>query len=561
MEIDKVRIRNFKRISSIDIELSDINYIVGGNNSGKSSILQAIHMAVGLGQLAAEYQQQVIAESELRYCPTGDFPSLGNKAPYENRKDGSRGKVWFHGKSDDNEDASYRIEMYKARNFNNVGVDRGGVYQGFGQHIVDTTRLFSVFVPGLAGIPHFEEMQNYAAVFRKAAGGEANLVFRNILRLLEDKKMIDLLEELLKPIVGPVKFRIAFNEKTDLHVQVYISLKSGHHESSYVPVDMAGTGVLQITQIIAYVLLFRPKLLLIDEPDSHLHPSRQSVLSTVFDRISNEFECKIIVSTHSRHLISAAPENASILWIKKGKLQKDADVTLTTMLMDLGALDEIDAAGTDILFCTEDAKKKSLRQALDKIETEKDIKVISYNGVTNASSAEILAEAGALFATSPAVIVHRDRDFLTDEEITRWGEPFENKGIKVFCPNLQDVESYFVTLAHLTDIFGEEKEKEISEELADILKELRPQMRKKFREKRRDAIKRFWAEGGGPAANELWPNDDEIPDGFEFGKMVLPEANKRIREVAGSNHYPTRRAPQSLTDEIKEFLEGQDLLE
>lgn len=41
---------------------------------------------------------------------------------------------------------------------------------------------------------------------------------------------------------------------------------------------MAGTGFLQVAQIFAYLLHFKPKLLLIDEPDSHLHPGTQERL-------------------------------------------------------------------------------------------------------------------------------------------------------------------------------------------------------------------------------------------------------------------------------------------
>ena len=53
MRIDRVRIKKFKKIESIDLPLKRINYLVGGNNAGKSSILQAIHMAVSCAQLSS----------------------------------------------------------------------------------------------------------------------------------------------------------------------------------------------------------------------------------------------------------------------------------------------------------------------------------------------------------------------------------------------------------------------------------------------------------------------------------------------------------------------------
>jgi predicted ATP-dependent endonuclease of OLD family len=141
VKVERINITNFKRVSAIAVELAEITYLVGGNNSGKSSVLQAIHMAVSCAQRAAELQQQVIAESNLRYCPTGDFQQLGNSGPYENRRDGSRGTMEFFGKTADEAEASYKIEIYKARNYHNVGVDRSGVYPGFGQYICDPSNL------------------------------------------------------------------------------------------------------------------------------------------------------------------------------------------------------------------------------------------------------------------------------------------------------------------------------------------------------------------------------------------------------------------------------------
>lgn len=97
MKIDRITISNFKRIDEIDIALGKVNYLVGGNNSGKSSVLQAIHMAVSCAKLSVERKEQVIPESELRYSPTSEFVLLGHSDPYENKATGSRGRSNFLG--------------------------------------------------------------------------------------------------------------------------------------------------------------------------------------------------------------------------------------------------------------------------------------------------------------------------------------------------------------------------------------------------------------------------------------------------------------------------------
>jgi hypothetical protein len=227
-------------------------------------------------------------------------------------------------------------------------------------------------------------MQSYPSVFLRAAGGEANLVFRNILRLVSAKDGgLAELEDLLSTVLGPCKFSVRFDERRDLHVDVRVSFAPPFDEANFLPIDLAGTGVLQVTQIVAYVVLFRPKLLLIDEPDSHLHPSKQTLLSSAFQSIVEKFGCKVVVSTHSRHLVSSAPKGTSLVWLKDGQIETQEDGNeLIPILMDLGALDQIDSRGAEVLICTEDRRKNCLEDCIDLLNLADRVRVISYNGVT-----------------------------------------------------------------------------------------------------------------------------------------------------------------------------------
>lgn len=549
MRVDRIKITNFKKLKSINVSLGTITYLVGGNNSGKSSFLQAIHMAVSCAQRAAELGQQVIAESSLRYCPTGDFQQLGHGRPYENRGDGSRGMVEFIGKTNDDADASYTVELYKARNFQNIGIDRKGVYPSFGQYICDYNKLFSVYVPGLSGVAHHEEMQSYASVFRRAAGGEANLVFRNIIRLIYERGKLSELENFLCDILGQVKFQIKFDSEKDFYVEIKLSTDG----ESFVSVDLCGTGVIQVTQIIAYVILFQPEILLIDEPDSHLHPSLQSRLVKVFEKIIEVYNCKIIVSTHSRHLVSAAGLGAKIIWLKDGCVEAEDAHDLTKLLMDLGALDQIDSSGGDVIVCTEDRGKRAMDECVKRISTDKNIKIISYNGITNAASAVLIQEMGRLFPVPPRLIVHRDRDFLTDDELEKWGEPFVNRGIKIFCPKRPDVESYQITPEHLSVCYGV-GELEARQEVERIIDELADTLRAKFKEKRRDANKKFREDGGGPTTSELWP--DDVPPSIDttLGKLVISKINDQFPKKFGSRKDLSSVPSAALTLELDECI-------
>lgn len=545
-KLEAVRVKNFKKIVDTRLELGPITYLVGGNNSGKSSVLQAVHTAVSCAQASVIAGQQVVAEASLRYSPVAEFSLLGNGAPYDNNKaTGHRGSVIFEGIAADGETpGEYRIEMYKGKNHYNVGVERTGLSAGFGQVISDPTKLFSVYVPGLAGVPHREEMSGYAAVFRKAASGDANLVFRNIIRLLDDDGNLPALEELLEDILEtPISFKVTYDSRRDLYVDVRLAAGEKPDARDYLPVDLWGTGLLQITQIFAYVLLFRPAILLVDEPDSHLHPSRQKSLARALEEVSTRFGCKIVVSTHSRHLITGASDAVKVVWMRDGAIVSAEQRELATLLMEIGALDQFDRNTPKIVICTEDKKPEAMKRALDALGVDpEEVTVASFNGVNNAQSAEAFKSMAELMDPPPRLIIHRDRDFLTNDEIAKWSSVPIARGLEVFVTARCDIESYHTTPAHIAAATGltEADAKAVRDE---VIAKQSETLRAKLFTKRRKANQDY-LDGGAPLTETMWPEGADAPEEFLYGKDLLTQLNVKLRKMGKLKQH------QSLLDTV-----------
>lgn len=544
--LDAVRIKNFKKIGDTRLELGPITYLVGGNNSGKSSVLQAIHTAVSCAQASVEAKQKVVAEASLRYSPVAEFSLLGNGAPYDNKQNGHRGTVEFEGVATDGATGDFRIEMYKARNHNNVGVEREGLSPGFGQVISDPTKLFSVYVPGLAGVPHREEMSGYAAVFRKAASGDANLVFRNIIRLLADKGELPALEELLADVLEiPISFRVTYDPNRDLYVDVRLAAGDKPDQRDFLPVDLWGTGLLQITQIFAYVLLFRPAILLVDEPDSHLHPSRQKSLAQALEQVSDRFGCKVVVSTHSRHLITGASDATKVVWMRDGAILSADERELTALLMEIGALDQFDSTAPKVVLCTEDEQPQALKLALASLgRPEGEVAVASFNGINNSQTAEAFKSMAELMDPPPRVIIHRDRDFLTVDEIAVWSKTFEDRGLEVFVTERCDTEAYHATAEHVAAAAGLTlTEAKILRD--EVIAEQSVKLRDKFFSKRRLANKAY-LDGGAPRTEDMWPEGADAPEEYIYGKDLMIQLNVKLRKRG------TFKQKQSLLDTVSD---------
>jgi len=557
--LTKVRISNFKRIKEAELEIGPVTYIVGGNNSGKSSAIQAIHTAVTAAQVGRDRQQQVIPTSSLRYSPAAEFESIGHGRLLENKADGLRAVVEFMSQNDNpTEDSGYRVTIYRGRNFDSIGVDRDPKQGRLADRIQDPRKLFSIYTPGLSGIPLREEYMSYASVFQRAAGGEANLVFRNILRLIDECNKLQELEVAVSDLIGErITFTIKADEKQDFHIKVKATI--GTHDNNAVPVELWGTGLLQVTQLYSYVILFEPSVFLVDEPDAHLHPSRQKLLAAAFEDISERYKCQIIATTHSEHLISARPENTKLIWMRDGKSETYEREELIPLLMHLGCLDSVSPNGDQILLLTEDQNHDCLTTAINELKQEGyRVTVIPVNGVGNLRVASTFVALRDQMPSKTRIFIHRDKDFLIKNEIRGWLNitfPEQTERPEVFVTRYCDIESYYCSRDYILRLYQDEPN--ITAHYDKILREFEDDARKAFVDKRKANNKaNFLPEGGSPTNQSLWPDSEPVSLSVVVGKKFL----KRLKEQLAKQKINISRigavAPEELLKDLRAVFDS-----
>lgn len=396
--VKQITIERFKSIESATLDLGKINVLVGANNSGKSSVLQALQFATSVAQTAKLYSQTTkfdknsvwatsVYPDQLIYSPVKDPYVLAKGGIL--KEDINLGiSVAFVEDSNEKVTATFR----KGRNKNIAARFEG---ETVGQHLASLENPFSMYVPGLAGIPFEEEIRTVGIVRRIAAKGDSNTVFRNVINLLsQDAEKWELFLSDLKVIFPAIDFTISANPNVDGSIDVRFQLNPS---DPMLPIDLAGTGVLQAIQIAAYVNYFKPALLLLDEPDSHLHPNNQRALATLLVSLSDRTETTILISTHSRHLMSALHEDARFFLVKNGTISS-SPYDHYVGLLELGALDEYDHIKNGDLkyvILTEDSSEMSRKYLRGILESSgfgrNEFQVYSYNSVSKIESAKMFA--------------------------------------------------------------------------------------------------------------------------------------------------------------------------
>ncbi|MDO4888477.1 MAG: AAA family ATPase [Actinomycetaceae bacterium] len=300
----------------------------------------------------------------------------------------------------------------------------------------------------------------------------------------------------------------------------------------------------------AYALLFRPTLFLIDEPDSHLHPSLQQTLVKTFNVITKELECRIIITTHSRHMIAAAPEKSTrVVWLKHGKVASPDAQEFSPILLDLGALDTFDPEAK-MVFYTEDATGSPLREALKEIDS---VNPLSYDGVKNAPQVSLMSALLRALDRDASIVIHRDRDCLTDEEIDKWSRPYTEAGIHVFVPKRADSESYYCTPQYLANALGISESRARSD-LQECIQQNQDELKEKFYSKRAEANRQFWKNGGSPLSEDLW--NAWYSDGSMrhiYGKGLFKYLKGHYRNNSKRDRLGKQSSPE-LVGELRAFL-------
>lgn len=545
-ELKKVKINCFKKLDTFETEISNINILVGTNGSGKSSVLQGIHLAcctIRQDPEVPSYKSRVISVAELDYLPTDAYPELGNNSPWGNKGTSTSSKIDLTFKNDDDEEATSSCELRSARN--HAGISISGSLPSPLQQIL-RKKIFSAYIPGISGIPNKEAKASKRVVQRACSFGDSNAYMRNILLLIKENKKINELQEWINKTIFPNRMEIMvdFDENKDLSLHCDVSINNRK-----IPLELIGTGYLQLMQIFSYILFLQPGLVLIDEPDNHLHPSVQEKLPAVLNECAIQNHFKVIVATHSPYVLRGAPIDAKVLWMNNGALASQERATLEFSL-GWGIM------GKKIIIFSEDQNISFLQKIVSQWpELDQHIKIHPGNGYQNLIQPNQAKQIIETLQNSISVLIHRDGDALTEEERTRLKEEYKASGAFLWITEGTDIEAYFCDKNIISKVCGISIE-EASEKLSSAITKKQQETQDKFYKHRKTHNSEIWTEGGSPGNDKALEEIQKRLLGGAYGKGVLKELQNIFRTGVFSNDniLATDLRDISIAEDLKEIL-------
>jgi predicted ATPase len=478
--ISKLTIKNFKSISEISVELPRVGILTGPNNCGKSTILQAITLGFECLARNRDFTTGKIKKGgssvqELSSVPVNHPRSLW----YNNKWQLPRVKqipIEIGIKFTNGTYFTSYVNFYYG--FLNLNVKEYSANFKCSDELARLINSTPLIIPGIPGLLRHETPLLPAVMSEALHSGKSSQVLRNVLYSLKSNPaMFKVIERAMNHHFGLNLREIEYDEKFGLEIKVPYAEKDNEFE-----IISAGSGLHQILQLVALLTWSKSSIILLDEPDSHLHTSLQKKLFMFLDDLSREFDLQLLIATHSRDFLASAPIDSIIpVDITERCLKPMQSMEhLLTEFKRQGELSNLDIAclynSKSCLF-VEGASDSDIlitlaeRAGSDVFSGKKQAIIFPYKGKDKMWSLPTLVDIFQdMVGTRIKWFVLRDRDALAPEIIGSLFFKLKNSKIRNYhIWNRYEIENYLLDYRPITRIMNSDTKRVDEEDVEKLI--------------------------------------------------------------------------------------------
>jgi ABC-type taurine transport system ATPase subunit len=322
--ITHFRIENFKRLGVVELELGDAVVLIGPNNSGKTSALQAMALWDAGWRRWAEKRGKgsphqrpgiTINRRDISAIPVPSARLLWkdlhtNDTKVRNGKQGTD-KVFItltaRGVHQD-QPWTCALEFYYANEesfYCRIKDSEDGI-------IPDAVRHHPVvFLPPMSGLAEKEHRKEAGEIGVLIGEGQTAQVLRNLCWQLFSKEN----KSLWKTLVANVDQLFHIKLQEPIYIPERSELSLTYKERSGIELDLSssGRGCQQVLLLFSYMLANPGSVLLLDEPDAHLEILRQRDVYNLLTDTASANGSQIIAASHSEIILQEAAERDVVI--------------------------------------------------------------------------------------------------------------------------------------------------------------------------------------------------------------------------------------------------------
>ena len=440
--LEKLKLKNFRCFEDYEIEFDKFNVIVGKNNTGKSTVIDAI-------KLISNVRRYALYRTDLKLKPK-DIPFSYTNLRYNYIDEDSI----IYSKFSDNTEIKVIFptegEPYAELFKDGVGIFRKTLIKTHFEHSIGISPPIGVF-------EETEDLGDEKYLRSIMVSHLTQRHFRNIWHYFDDgfEDFRNIIEGTWPDcIIKPPEFDSGENKIT-----MFFKEKGIDRE-----IFWAGHGFQVWLQLMTFLVkLGRKETLVLDEPDIYLHSDMQKKLVNICKERSNQ----VIIATHAVDIIEESdPDDIISIDKNSNKSRRLSSIDeVQTCITQLGSFQNLKLVhfirGKTCLF-VEGKEFRYLKIFAKKLNFESfaredDFTVVRIDGFSNWSR---LTHISWIFRNTIdekiKCYVILDRDFHTDQEIDEIVNNLEQKDVKVHVWERKEIENYAINYDALYRMFTDE---------------------------------------------------------------------------------------------------------
>lgn len=444
--ITRLTLRNFKSVGEQHYDFSQFDLLVGRNNSGKSTVLQALAIwqfcvdefhrskrggSKGIQVVLPNFTALPLPEFNLlwkdrtdRAYPIGDD---GRK-----KQEFILIEILIEWRSRIGETEEFGVELRYHSPQTIYAIPTGG-WKKFRECDEKGDLPKIAYVPPFSGLEPSEKWLDISPIRQQVGKGQPGSVLRNLLlqvcrtspRLLDGTIIHN--EDPIKPNKSPPKdwlelasiierwFSVKLREpKYDSAKDVYITVEYSQNGKNY-DIIAGGSGFHQTLTLLAFLYGYQPTTILLDEPDAHLHVNLQREILDYFKRKSLERHTQFLIATHAEEFIRGVDASQIVSLLGQSPTRIESTPELVRAMADVSNEEYTRLlASPYILYVEGESDERILRAWADQCDAQTAMDKVCFKSMGGGGKGNMKERANMHFAALQQLIPGVSRLMLFD---------------------------------------------------------------------------------------------------------------------------------------------------
>jgi len=467
--ISRLILSNFKSVGHQTYDFCAFDLLVGRNNSGKSTVLQALAIwqfcvdEFHLTRRSGSKGIQVVLPN-FTALPVPEFNLL-----WKNRTDrqwpvinGKRGKqeyilieivVEWSSKNGELHTFGVQLRYHSAQTI--YAIPKEG-WARFGELDKAGALPRIAYVPPFSGLEPTEKWLDRGNIREQVGKAQPGSVLRNLLLQVCPPLERDQLGKVVKGYLPTAEWQelqavverwfsvklLTPDYRSGVDTRITVEYQQGDKRFDVIA---GGSGFHQTLTLLAFLYGYRPTTILLDEPDAHLHVNLQREILDYFKRKASDTGVQFLIATHAEEFVKGVDATQIVSLLKQIPSRIQSTPAILRAMADVSNEEITRLQGAPfILYVEGQSDERILRAWADSCGARAALDSVCFRTMNGGSKADMKKQAEEHFQSLKQIIpdVRRLMLFDFDEDDQAFHPPADNPSLAEW--RRKNIENYLL---------------------------------------------------------------------------------------------------------------------